>query len=715
MVTPEKNIINPDRVGGEDIATAVPIAALPYSDTGDTTGYIDDYDEACPYAGSTAPDVVYSFTPAVDMCVTIDLCPSLYDTKVFVYENAATPGFPYACNDDADCAVAFRSRIDQLLLTAGNTYYIVVDGYGGGFGVYFIDVFEVDCPTFCEVSCPPDGILEGEPLCGDEYVDAYNGGCNSDPAVFSYVADGDVICGESGTYLFTGLSYRDSDWYEIGMGSAGTLSVTCCADFPLQMLLIQANSGDCIDYIVGPSVVAEPNIETTLSWDVDTGFYWIWVGPSVFSGVPCGSQYVMTVDAGGTTPPTIDCGLSIVPNGGELPLSVSFSATLTNLTPASPPPGIRTIVGQIDITTPNGSTFLNWRRGFSNVLPLSSKVINWGLTIPDFPSSLGNFLFHLATEDVTAPPYNQPPHPPSGSTCISDVVVTTYEACVGDNIDIAIPVGALPFSDTGDTTLCNDDYDEVCPYTGSTSPDVVYSFTPAADMCVTIDLCPSLYDTKVFVYENAWTPGAPYACNDDADCVEAFRSKIEGLLLTGGNTYYIVVDGYGGSAGVYFIDVFEVDCPEPPEPCPCPAGAIAEGEPTCYDDYLDEYNGGINSEPCVFSSANIGDVICGESGTYLFTGASYRDTDWYEIGVGLPGTLSMTCDANFPVAMFIIDALSGDCIEYTILGSTTGAECSATYLEAPVTAGGNYWLFVGPSVFTGVPCGSEYTLTVGFE
>ncbi len=147
----------------------------------------------------------------------------------------------------------------------------------------------------------------------------------------------------------------------------------------------------------------------------------------------------------------------------------------------------------------------------------------------------------------------------------------------------------------------------------------------------------------------------------------------------------------------------------------CPPDGILEGEPPCSDEYVDAYNGGCNSIVPVFSYVADGDVICGESGTYLFTGASYRDTDWYEIGVGLPGTLSMTCDANFPVAMFIIDALSGDCIEYTILGSTTGAECSATYLEAPVTAGGNYWLFVGPSVFTGVPCGSEYTLTVGFE
>ena len=43
--------------------TRAVIPSLPYSDTGTTAGYTDDYDEVCPYSGSTAPDVVYSYTP----------------------------------------------------------------------------------------------------------------------------------------------------------------------------------------------------------------------------------------------------------------------------------------------------------------------------------------------------------------------------------------------------------------------------------------------------------------------------------------------------------------------------------------------------------------------------------------------------------------------------------------------------------------------------
>jgi hypothetical protein len=133
-----------DRVGGEDIATAVVIASIPYVDTGNTCGYLDDYEEACPYAGSTAPDVVYAYSPPSDIPVDIDLCGSSYDTKVFVYENMWTPGNPYACNDDyydvGDPCGNWVSKIEQLTLVAGNIYYIVVDGYNIDCGDYRLEI-----------------------------------------------------------------------------------------------------------------------------------------------------------------------------------------------------------------------------------------------------------------------------------------------------------------------------------------------------------------------------------------------------------------------------------------------------------------------------------------------------------------------------------------------------------------------------------------------
>ena len=98
--------------GGDTIGDAAVIPGLPYSNTGTTAGYNNDYDEACPYTGSTSPDVVYSFTPDSDVDVDVDLCGSSYDTKLYIYDSDLNR---IACNDDAyfddDCGV-YVSKIE---------------------------------------------------------------------------------------------------------------------------------------------------------------------------------------------------------------------------------------------------------------------------------------------------------------------------------------------------------------------------------------------------------------------------------------------------------------------------------------------------------------------------------------------------------------------------------------------------------------------------
>ena len=148
----------------------------------------------------------------------------------------------------------------------------------------------------------------------------------------------------------------------------------------------------------------------------------------------------------------------------------------------------------------------------------------------------------------------------------------------GDTIEEAWVIAALPFTDSDNTCGFNDDYDEVCPYSGSWSGDVVYAYSPGEDDTFSIDLCHSQYDTKVYVYEDYWTPGSPYACNDDfhfsAPCY-VYSSRIDRLDVSGGHTYYIVVDGYGGACGAYQLDILMG------EPCDleCPDGALIEGDP----------------------------------------------------------------------------------------------------------------------------------------
>jgi len=110
-----------NRVGGDDIYSAVPITSLPYTDSGNTANYFDDYDVACPYGGSTSPDVVYSYSPAADIQLTVDLCGSGYDTKAYILDEFLTP---IACNDDfyfdATCGV-YASKVVASWPAAGTT------------------------------------------------------------------------------------------------------------------------------------------------------------------------------------------------------------------------------------------------------------------------------------------------------------------------------------------------------------------------------------------------------------------------------------------------------------------------------------------------------------------------------------------------------------------------------------------------------------------
>ncbi len=129
------------RQGGDWIGNATVIWSLPYWDYGNTCPCVNDYDETCPYPGSTSPDVVYGFTPIHNMAITVDLCDSQYDTKLYIY--AGAPGNLIACNDDAGCGYSgYQSKLENVPLSAGVTYYIIVDGYGGECGSYAIHVYE---------------------------------------------------------------------------------------------------------------------------------------------------------------------------------------------------------------------------------------------------------------------------------------------------------------------------------------------------------------------------------------------------------------------------------------------------------------------------------------------------------------------------------------------------------------------------------------------
>jgi hypothetical protein len=598
-------------------------------------------------------------------------------------------------------------------------------------GMDFQVTFDVTEHEVCDVECPQGGILEGEPECYDEYVDAFNGGCNSTPNVFSPIACGETICGKYGTYLFGGASYRDTDWYVFTLTQSQLVTWTVTGEAQNYIFIL---TGVCPTAVIAQSNTANPCEPAVASATLGPGTYYVWAGPAVFTGVPCSSDYVGTLECEDL--PIGACCINEVCVGDMTDPDCTGSWWPGETCADFDCPGCADYI----VDAPGSWSGNTCSAGNDCALGASSPeyiyavnlgdVSNWRISLCG--SSYDTYLYVGTTCCGMELGYNddfcglQSQLDISGvggtiyvdvegfSTGCGDYVLTITDLGGGSDCDTcsnACPVAALPFDATGYSCSFLNNYDEACPYSGSTAPDVVYAFTPATDMFVDINLCNdgTDYDTKLFVYEDA-CPGVVAGCNDDM-CTSpqypyAYVSRLSFTPLQAGHTYYIVVDGYGASCGNYHLTINEVFGEE------CPPGATMENEPVCGDEYVDATNGGCNSSPNVFQPIACGETYCGESGTYLFAGSSYRDTDWFALDLTATSSLTWSVWPTFPLQLFIIDGGSGNCADYSILVSGSGPAAQWLTLSVECMPPGLYWMWVGPSVFSGVPCGSDWIGTL---
>jgi len=97
-------------------------------------------------SSENSPERVYQWTPAVSGTATIQTCGAgtSFDTVLYLRSGVCANGPEMAagCNDDA-CANAsglFRASRITPTVTAGQAYFIVVDGYGGAQGTFSLTV-----------------------------------------------------------------------------------------------------------------------------------------------------------------------------------------------------------------------------------------------------------------------------------------------------------------------------------------------------------------------------------------------------------------------------------------------------------------------------------------------------------------------------------------------------------------------------------------------
>ncbi|MDO9172001.1 MAG: hypothetical protein Q7W29_09235, partial [bacterium] len=295
------------RIGGDTIETAVGIFTLPYADTGSTLEALDDYDEICPWDGSTSPDVVYAIKQSTDTYVTIDLCGSGYDTRVFVYDYLR---ILVGCNDDRASSEPpcnpLDSRIDALLLEAGVPYYIIIDGYGGDSGDYALSVNVADVPV---LDCPDGAQVEGEPPMVYGITDEYNCGCfcaNPPPRFQKLAIDPagtTFACFRSGWNGIPGGSARDFDWIATTVGAGGHLHCELAVEWPSELTVMPPTCEFAGHY---GSVGAAPGEVAVLDIQLAPGTpVWIFLTPSPFVDpglvLPMEYDLHLTIDGQATT------------------------------------------------------------------------------------------------------------------------------------------------------------------------------------------------------------------------------------------------------------------------------------------------------------------------------------------------------------------------------------------------------------------------------
>jgi hypothetical protein len=281
------------RVQGDTIEDPFIMPAVPFAASGNTCSFNHDYDVTCPYFGVAARDVVYRYVCDAPIIVTIDLCQSTYDTKVYVFEDAL---YNYiACNDDY---CAYQSYLGYVPLAAGHVYFIVVDGYSTSeCGDYVLSINEYEP---CLVDCPPGAMPEGEPDCYDGYADTHNGGCGVEPIpVFQILepsCDPIVICGTTGVFIFESTLYRDTDWFQIDLTEPANICLAGDAEVPMYFLIIDGRGGCGVAETVAYGSVGECEPIANICYDCGPGTWWLWTGPNAWNlSYECGSVYWMEV------------------------------------------------------------------------------------------------------------------------------------------------------------------------------------------------------------------------------------------------------------------------------------------------------------------------------------------------------------------------------------------------------------------------------------
>ena len=633
-----------------------------------------------------APEDVYAvqFDEAGTYCVNTR--GSSYDTVLHVRTACDDPDSEVACNDDnfeINPGQAQRAALDLLVEDVEATYYVYVDGFGAGAGVYTLEISAGECqrPPECEddAGCrDSDSCVDGRCVdCVDDAGCAEGQRCDEANACADCLEDADCADGEA---CVEGACIPQPECRE---------------------------DGDCGDGELCRNNVCVPDVVGTCD-EPREGDFGSWLGFTDGAGASRGSC------GGGEASPE-DVWTFTFPQDGEVCFDTRGSDFDTVLyirtdcadgdSEAACNDDNNRIAGNlrsaITFDATGGTPYFVFLDGFTGGLGGNGGQYQLNVTpgacvpppecVDDGGCPEGRFCVDEVCVDCVADDQCEgediclegicQPRP----ECLDDGdcrlgFICVGNACVEDQrlCEQAKPAG---IGSTGGSTGGASGARGSC---GGAGPEDAYvaSFDEAGTVC--ISTAGSDFDTLLYVRTGCDDPDSEVACNDDR-APGQLQAQLE-IDAQAGTDYYIFVDGFGpGSVGDYSLAIAAGPCPECLDDNGCRDGEIcAAGECVgCIED-ADCDEGEVCTDGACAPPAECGnevldvgeacddgnldngdgcDASCGSEVGDLIRG---RQTEQGGFPAGSSDTWRFTSDGNSRVLISTGDG-EGDCPgEYTV-------------------------------------------------
>jgi hypothetical protein len=508
------------------------VSDFPFSTIGATTSGQN------PGCGGTNPlDIWYTYTPTVNGIAHIDLCGSMFDTRLAIWDGCG--GNVLLCNDNDDfCGTGSTQSYLTGTVSSGTTYYIQISGTDNitGNGLITITIDQLPSNDNCVSALPINEVSDLPFSTTNATASGLNPGCGG---------------GQDPVDL----------WYAYTATATGTaLFDLCGSDFVTRLAIWDACGGNVLacNNILGPACLLQSSIE----YDVAIGTtYYIQVGGlnattgdgdlSIYVYPPpandnCANALAINevVDLPFATVNATASGENPGCGGGQDPIDLwyAYTATVTGF-------------ASFDLCGSNFNTRLAvWNACGGSVLGCND---NFGPSCFGLQSSLELNVVSGTTYYVQVGGSNT--ETGTGDLTIVANAYPTNDECtnalaVGEVIDL--PFTTVGASAGGDNPGCG----------GNQNPiDIWFAYTPTLSGIVSIDLCGSSFNTRLALWDACG--GNVILCNDN-DNYCGFLSQtsyISGPVIAG-TTYYVQVGGNNTDAGngdltiLFYPDPTNDDC-----------------------------------------------------------------------------------------------------------------------------------------------------------